>query len=151
VLEHTEVPGWVTASDGGFRLVAGGGRHAVRAHGGDPQVGRAAQVAGGSGVRAATCPLRLGGKNPQGGSAATVTAIMTALEAVTPGAGTESGSARIVVIRTVPGEKFDEPVEPVAAGHLIMAHPRGPSVERMVNRHPISAGSPQRTAPSWSR
>jgi hypothetical protein len=47
-------------------------------------------------------------------SAATVTAIMTALEAVTPGAGTESGSARIVVVRTVPGEKFDGPVEVVA-------------------------------------
>jgi len=39
---------------------------------------------------------------------------MTALEAVTPGAGTGSGSARIVVVRAVPGEEFDGPAEEVA-------------------------------------
>jgi hypothetical protein len=37
------------------------------------------------------------------------------------------------------------------AGHLIMTLSGGPSVERMVNRHLTSAGSPHRTAPSWSR
>ncbi len=56
--------------------------------------GRVAQVVGGSGVRAAICPLRLGGDIPQGRPAATVRAIVTALEAVTPGAGTESGRVR---------------------------------------------------------
>ena len=39
---------------------------------------------------------------------------MTALEAVTPSAGTESGGAWIVVVCTVPGEKFDWPAEVVA-------------------------------------
>jgi hypothetical protein len=51
-----------------------------------------AQVVGRSGVRAAARPLRLGGDIPQGRPAATMTAIVTALETVTPGAGTESGT-----------------------------------------------------------
>jgi hypothetical protein len=36
------------------------------------------------------------------------------------------------------------------AGHLIMTPSTGPPVERMVNRHLTSAGSPHRRAPSWS-
>src|SRR6478735_12075870 len=99
VPEHAGVPGWVTAADRGFHQVTSGGAPAARAHGGDPHGGRAAEVVGGSIVRAASFPLRRGGDIPQGGSAAAVTAIMTALEAVTPGAGTGSGRARIVVVR----------------------------------------------------
>jgi hypothetical protein len=37
------------------------------------------------------------------------------------------------------------------AGHLIMALSMGPSVERMVNRHLTSAGSPHLAVPSSSR
>ncbi len=37
------------------------------------------------------------------------------------------------------------------AGHLILALSRGPSLERMVNWHLTSAGSPHQTLPSWSR
>jgi hypothetical protein len=36
-------------------------------------------------------------------------------------------------------------------GHLIMAASSGPSVERMVNRHLTSAGSPHLAVRSWSR
>ena len=42
------------------------------------------------------------------------------------------------------------PLKQWPAGHLIMTPSTGPSVERMVNRHLTSAGSPHRTAPSWS-
>jgi hypothetical protein len=43
------------------------------------------------------------------------------------------------------------PVNQWPAGHLIMAASRGPSVERMVNRHLTSAGSPHLTVRSSSR
>ena len=43
------------------------------------------------------------------------------------------------------------PLKKWPAGHLIMTFSRAPSVERMVNRHLTSAGSPHRTALSWSR
>ena len=43
------------------------------------------------------------------------------------------------------------PLNQCPAGHLIMVLSSGPSVERMVNRHRSSAGSPQRRAPPWSR
>ena len=43
------------------------------------------------------------------------------------------------------------PLKQWPAGHLIMTPSMGPSVERMVNRQLTSAGSPHRTAPSWSR
>jgi hypothetical protein len=84
VLGHAGVPGWVTAGDGGLHPVT----ETVR-----PRRGRMAVIHRAAGrIR---CP---------------VTATMTALEAVTPSAGTESGSTRIVVVRTVPGERFDGPV-----------------------------------------
>src|SRR5262249_51193850 len=102
-------------------------------------------------VRAANLPLWPGKEIPQGGSGATVTAIMIALEAVMPRARTEPGSARIVVVLSVPGERFDGPVEVVAGRAADRALSSGPSVERMVYRHVASAGSPHRTAPSWSR
>src|ERR1700761_1728442 len=90
VLGHAGGGGWVTAADGGLQ-VTGGGALAARAHDSDPQGGRVAQVAGGSGVRPASCPFRCGGGDiPRGRSAPT----MTALEAVTPGAGTASSRAR---------------------------------------------------------
>jgi len=73
-----------------------------------------AQVVRGSGVRPASVPPRLGGEIPQGGPAATATVIMTALEAVTPGGGSYCGSARIVLVRVVPGEGLDGPAEAVA-------------------------------------
>jgi len=111
VLGHAGVTGRVTAGDGGFHPVTEMVRP-QRAYPGNPQGGRAAQVVGRSTVRAAI-PFRIGREVPQGGSAATVTATRTALEAVTPSAGTESGSARIVVVRAVPGERFDGPAEPV--------------------------------------
>ena len=62
----------------GFHQVTSGGAPAARAHGGDPHGGRAAEVVGGSIVRAASFPLPRGGDIPQGGSAA-VAAIMTVL------------------------------------------------------------------------
>jgi len=43
------------------------------------------------------------------------------------------------------------PLKWCPAGQLIMAASMGPPVERMTNRHRTSVGSPQRTAPSWSR
>jgi hypothetical protein len=43
------------------------------------------------------------------------------------------------------------PLKQWPTGHLIMALSSGPSVERMVNRHLTSAGSPHRTVPSRSR
>jgi hypothetical protein len=43
------------------------------------------------------------------------------------------------------------PASHQAAGHLIMALSRGPSLQRMVNWHLTSAGSPHQTLPSWSR
>src|SRR5258708_14992921 len=43
------------------------------------------------------------------------------------------------------------PLNQWPAGHRIMALSRGPPVERMVNRHVTSAGSPHLTAPSSSR
>ena len=43
------------------------------------------------------------------------------------------------------------PLNQWPAGHLIMALSTGPSVERMVNRHLTSAGSPHLMAPSSSR
>src|SRR5271165_2522377 len=113
VLEHAGVPGGVTAADGGFQQVAGGGGLAARAHGGEPQGGRVAQVVRGSGVRPASVPPRLGGEIPQGGPAAAATVIMTALEAVAPGGGSCCGSARIVLVLAVPGEGFDGPAEAV--------------------------------------
>jgi len=97
VLEHAGVPGRVTAADGGFHRVTGGGGPAARAHGGDPQGGRVAQVVRGSGVRPASVPPRLGRAIPQGGPAATVTVIMTVLEAATSGGGSYCGGAWIVV------------------------------------------------------
>ena len=42
------------------------------------------------------------------------------------------------------------PLNQCPAGHLIMALSRSPPVEHMVYRHLTSAGSPHRTAPSWS-
>jgi hypothetical protein len=42
------------------------------------------------------------------------------------------------------------PLNQCPAGHLIMALSRAPWVERVMNRHLTSAGSPHRTAPSWS-
>ena len=53
-------PGLVSAADGGFHQVAGGGVAAARAHGGDIQGGGAAQIVGRSTVRAADFRLRLG-------------------------------------------------------------------------------------------
>src|SRR5215472_12248069 len=102
------------AADGGFHRVTGGGALVARAHGGDPQAGRVAQVVGGSSVRAAICPLRRGGGISRGGPAATVTAIMTALEAVAAGAGCHCGRTRVVLVRAVPGEGFDGPAEVMA-------------------------------------
>src|SRR5271169_5825438 len=93
VLEHAGVPGRVTAADGGFHRVTGGGGPAARAHGGDPQGGRVAQVVRGSGVRPASVALRPGGEIPGGEPVRTVTVMMTALEAVTPGGGCHCGSA----------------------------------------------------------
>src|SRR5271169_741427 len=104
VLEHAGVPGRVTAADGGFHRVTGGGGPAARAHGGDPQGGRVAQVVRGSSVRAAISPLRLGGGMPDGEPAATATVIMTALETVAPGAGCHCGAARVMLVRAVPGQ-----------------------------------------------
>jgi hypothetical protein len=66
VLEHPGVPGWVTAVDGGFHRVTGGGGPAARAHDGDPQGGRVAQVVRGSSVRPAISPFRLGGEMSRG-------------------------------------------------------------------------------------
>ena len=43
------------------------------------------------------------------------------------------------------------PLNQWPAGHLILALSMGPSVERMVNRHTTSAGSPHLMAPSSSR
>ena len=43
------------------------------------------------------------------------------------------------------------PLNQWPVGHLIMALSMGPSVERMVNRHLTSAGSPHLMAPSSSR
>ena len=80
-----------------------------------------------------------------------VTAVVTAPRAVTPGAGSGSGSARIVLVRVFPGEQLVGPLNQRPAGHLIMTLSGGPSVERMVSRHGISAGSPHRTAPPGSR
>ena len=39
-----------------------------------------------------------------------------AVEAVTPGGGTDSGSALIVCVPAFPGQGFDGPVEPMAIG-----------------------------------
>src|SRR5437016_3248627 len=113
-LEHAGVPGWVTAADGGFHRVTGGGGPAARAHGGDPQGGRVAQIVRGSSVRAAISPLRLGGEMPDGEPIRAVTATMAALDAVTPGAGYNCSTARVVLVLAVPGEGFDGPAEVMA-------------------------------------
>ena len=55
---------------------------AARAHDGDPQGGRVAQIVRGSSVRAPISPLRLGGEMPDGEPVRAVTAIMAALDAV---------------------------------------------------------------------
>jgi hypothetical protein len=70
-----------------------GGAHTARAQGGEPQARGVAQVVGGSGVRGA---------------------VVTALEATTPGAGPGSGRARTAVSRNVGGEQLDGPGEAVA-------------------------------------
>src|SRR6516225_5799448 len=114
VLEHAGVPGWVTAAVGGFHQVAGGGVPARRAHDGDPQGGRVAQVVRGSGVRAVIFPLRRGGDLPEGGPVRAVTAIMAALAADAPGAGSHCGSARLALVLAVPGEGFDGTTEVMA-------------------------------------
>ncbi len=46
---------------------------------------------------------------PDGGLVHAVTAIMTALAAVVPGAGRQGGRARVVLVVAVPGEGFDSP------------------------------------------
>ena len=56
---------------------------------------------------------RPGGESPDRGPAATVTAIMGALAAVTPGVGGDSGGVRSVPVLAFTGEGFDRPVEPV--------------------------------------
>jgi hypothetical protein len=75
VIDREEHVGEVRAWSPGFPGRRAG--HAIRAHEGNPQAGRVAQVVGGSGVRAAGYPLR--------------NAIMAAPEAVAPSAGTGSG------------------------------------------------------------
>src|SRR5436305_14055400 len=112
-LEHAGVLGWVTAADGGFHRVTGGGGPAARAHGGDPQGGRVAQVVRGSSVRTAISPLRLGGEMPDSEPVRAVTAIMAVLDAVAPGAGCHCGTARVLRV-LVPGEGFDGPAEVMA-------------------------------------
>jgi hypothetical protein len=72
---------------------------------------------------------------------------MTALEAVMPGAGTESGSARIVVVLAVPGEGFNSPGEVMAgraADHGAFQGPVGgahgePAAD--LGRQPASQGA----------
>ena len=76
------VPGRVTAADGGFHRVKGGGGPVARSHTVIPKAGRVAQVVGRSGVGAGDFRVRLGGDIPRVGSAATVTAVMAALDAV---------------------------------------------------------------------
>src|SRR6516165_10760081 len=110
VLEQAGVRDRVTAADADFHRVTGGGAPAARAHGGDPQGGRVAQVVGGSGVRAARVTLRLGRDISRAGSAA-VTAVMAALDAVAPGAGCHCGAARAVLVLAGPGKGFDGPAE----------------------------------------
>src|SRR5262249_53795162 len=105
-LPHRESGVGLPAADGGFCQVRDGGGPAARADGGDPQGSRPAQVVSRSTVRAADFPLRSGWEVPAGWAA-----IVTLLEAVTPGAGTGPGDARIVF---VPGERFDRPIEVVA-------------------------------------
>jgi hypothetical protein len=106
-------------------------RRAARAHGGDPQASRPAQVVGRGTVRAASVPPRPGRPRPHG----------------RPGASGGSGRAWGVLAAAVLGEGLQGPAEPVPAGHLIMALSSSPPDERTVNRHLTSAGSPQRTAP----
>jgi 5-formyltetrahydrofolate cyclo-ligase len=67
------VCGSVAVNERGARLTGGGGP-AARAHDGDPQAGRVAQVVGRSGVRAATSSLRLAVEIPEGEPAATALA-----------------------------------------------------------------------------
>src|SRR6516162_690407 len=98
VPERAGVRDRVTAADGGFHRVAGGGAPAAGAHGGDPQGGGVAQVVGGSGVRAA--------------------GVMAALVAVAPGAGCPCGAARVVLVLAGPGQGFDGPAE-VMAGRAL--------------------------------
>ena len=73
-----------------------------------------AQVVGGSGIGAGDFRPRLGAGIPDGEPVVTVTVIMTALEAVTPSTGSESGSARIMFVCALLDKKFDGPVEVVA-------------------------------------
>jgi hypothetical protein len=77
-------------------------------------------------------------------------AIMSALETVMPGAGRTRGSGRIVAVCAFQVRDSMGPLNQCPAGHLIMALSRGPSVERMMNRHLTSAGSPHLAAPSSS-
>jgi hypothetical protein len=57
----------------------------------------------------------------------------------------------VTLVGAMQGEGFYAPLNQCPAGHLIMAHSTGPSVERVMNRRLTWAGSPHRTAPSWSR
>ena len=139
-------PGWCCRT---YQAIGRGG--AARAHGGDPQGGGPAQIVGGSGARAGNFSPLPAGEVLGAGPAAIVMAVLSALGSAVPAAGRARGWSGVAGVLTVPGEGFDGPVEPVACGHLIMALSTGPSVERMVNRHLTSAGSPHLMAPSSSR
>jgi hypothetical protein len=143
VLRHAGFRRWVVAAGPGFQPVMGGGAAAGRAHGGDPYGRRLAQVVGGSVVPAVILPLRRGVVIPEGRSAAA--AMMDVLGAGEPSAGTSSGGA---LVAAVWGEKYDGPGEMVAGRASDHDAIQGPSVERMVNWHLTSAGSPHRAAPS---
>src|ERR1700761_453974 len=97
------LPPVTAASNRQRRWCARSGRMAV--------IRRTAQVVGRSTIRAAAIPFRLGREVPQGRCHRH--GRHDGAGAVTPSAGTESGSAWIVVVRTVPGQRFDGTVEPV--------------------------------------
>jgi hypothetical protein len=110
------VPGWglFLAAGDGLHRVTGCGAAVAWTHGSDPQAGRVAQIVGRSGVGAGDFRLRLGREIPDGDPAHTVTALMTARDAVAPGEGCHCGRARVVLVLAVPGEGFDGSAEVMA-------------------------------------
>ena len=94
------MPGWGLFSAAGDRWhhVRGCGAPMARAHDSDPQAGGAAQIIGRSGAGAGVIRLRLAAEIPDGELLRAVTAIMAALDADAPGAGSHCGTARVVLV-----------------------------------------------------
>jgi hypothetical protein len=136
---------FVVSCRDGFHRQVGCGAAAARVHGGDPQAGGPAQIVGGSGA-GGKVPATAWRGHPGWRTRHRCQGHLSALAAVMPGVGSNSGSARSVSIFAFPGEGFDGPIEPVpgwASDHGVF---EGPPVECRVNRHLTSAGSRHRAA-----